>query len=66
MPKRKSLKNTEVIRADGDVFIPELNIFKESNHLETFSTSELTRELGKLIRRLRMEKGKLRREGLRF
>ena len=62
---RPKEKNTMVIRADGEIFIPELNIFKEKNDLITYPMPEITRELGKLMRGLRI-KGKLKREEIKF
>lgn len=54
-------RNTLPIRVDTEIFIPELKIFREKNGLPQ-RMPEVTRELGKMLRELRIKEFKLQRD----
>ena len=54
MAKKKFSKNSVPIRADGEIFMPELEKFKIRKDLVN-NMPNITREIGKEMKRMRIE-----------
>ncbi len=54
MAKKTHTKNSVPIRADGEIFIPELEKFKIRKDLPN-NMPNITREIGKEMKKLRIE-----------